>query len=214
MAESELTAPAENAAGTETACVRLARVYDWVVLQGAQNVQADIPAADLTAVLAAVAAGHALTAAVSLYLAASTVQVASIRRTSDCRACVTFRKLIASTVTIYDQTAAATLSAFSKTVQLFDSSDLCFPLGLPDSAISVRISGGVAEALSAVPFEGQIALGYTVCQEVTVTLDIFARVQILSYCASRQGAPCRAAIACPAAGAQDFPAACPAAELS
>jgi len=166
-----------------------------------------IPAEDLPKVQEAVANGHTIDVVSTSPVSEATADVAQVTRETTTCACVLIRKDINLHITITDVTLGTTLSQFTRIVQLFDSSLVCFPEGMPESAIKPSINEIEVNSLSTAPVDGTIAFGIEICQDVTVELDVMVKLDVVDVCSSRAGVPCIGSLACKP-GKATFPTQC------
>ncbi len=187
-------------------CFMMQKIYDWVKLKTEQTTLVMIPAEYLPAIQAAVEAGDTLDINAAAVPCECT-SVALIERTSDMCACVQLKKKIPLHITVKDETTGTTLAEFTKPVQIFDSCSVCFPVGMPDDAIQVKIVGIEAASLSTAPFDGSIAFLLSTCQEVIVKLDVMVKLNVIGLCASRAGTNCWGSVSCEF-GTPSYPVQC------
>ena len=189
-------------------CFMMSKVYDWVKLKTEMSTLVMIPDADLPAIRAAIEAGDDLDVSAYAVLSEVCATAALVERSSAYCACVQFRKKIPLHVTILDVTTGIVLSQFTKLVQEFDSSSLCFPEGMPESAIQVKIVGVEAYSLSTSPVDGAIAFLLSICQDIIVKLDVMVKLNVWGLCESRAGKNCIGSVPCDP-GTPSYPAQCP-----
>ena len=188
-------------------CFMVKKVYDWVKRKTEQNAIVTVPDEFLKVIQDAIDAGDIIDTSATVVLSEITTKVALIDRKNASCACVQFRKLIPLHVSIYDETTKTMLAVFDKTVLMFDTASLCFPTGMPDDAIQVKVTEVSVDSLSTNPEDGNIAFLLALCQNITVTLDVIASIPMAGYCPSRAGSSCTGSVTC-ATGTPSYPTQC------
>jgi len=191
----------------ETDCFRMKKIYDWVKILADKTALILIPVEDLSKIQEAVANGHTIDVVSMVPLSETTSNVTQVTRKTPTCACVSVRKNINLHITITDVTLGTTLSRFTRVVQLFDSLLVCFPEGMPESAIKPSINEIEVNSLSTVPVDGTIAFGIEICQDVTVELDVMVKLNVVDICSSRAGVSCIGSLECKT-GKATFPTQC------
>lgn len=203
--------PQDAAATTpskEIDCFRMSKLYDWVKTLTVKTAVVLVPAEDLDKIKEAIANGDMIDITGNIPVDEVKAEVALITPeiNSNC-ACVLLRKNAILHVTVFDSTTATVLSSFTRDIQMFESTKLCFPAGMPRSAIKVKINDTLADSISTSPVDGTIAFNVEVCQDITVELEVLVRLEIQGLCASRAAVPCTNSLVC-AVGTPVYPPQC------
>ncbi len=206
---AQISSVAETTTTTfpEIDCFRMNKLYDWVRMRSDKTAVVVVPPEDLGALKEALALGHTIDVYADIPVDECTAVVALITRESDTCACVLIRKNAILHVTITDSTAGVVISQFIRDVQMFDSTKLCYPVGMPAGAIKPRVVATLADSLSTIPVDGTIAFNVELCQEISVELEVMVKVKVEGLCSSRSGAPCSNSLAC-TPGTSFFPTQC------
>jgi hypothetical protein len=181
----DLTTPSNN-----KHCVCLNKLYDWVKIRNGQQVPFEVPEDDLEGIERAIIIGHTIGITAIPDCEDATVKVALIDRIDDQCACITLEKIISVEVTIIDETDGCVLSEFTQENQIFETVRVCFPVGMPESAIDINILNCEAIVLSSRPVNGEIIVEIITCQEIKICLEVIVKVRFEEFCVSREGISC------------------------
>lgn len=171
-------------------CICLKKLYDWVKTRNGQQIPFQIPASDLVCIERAIIIGHTVSLTAVADCENATINVSLIERIDDNCACITLEKIIEVEVTIVDETEDEILSEFTQTIQIFDTVRVCFPVGMPQSAINAKLLDCQSVVLSSRPVGGVITVEIITCQEIKICLEVVAKIKLESFCFSREGEAC------------------------
>lgn len=202
-------------------CIRVPKVYDWVTLNVDEIKNVTIPAADLTAINALIAAGHQLDVVVSIDpLTDITVNVFNVIRkivnisgVDTSVGCAQILKTVVLNITVFDLGTPAipsippvNIATFTSTVQFFERAGLCFPAEFTADNIIPHIRSAEALSLTSFPVDGQFIFQISICQDLQVETEV--KLEVLArFCTPRDNnIDCSSGLAC---NPVTFPEQCP-----
>ncbi|EAX48527.1 hypothetical protein TcarDRAFT_1999 [Thermosinus carboxydivorans Nor1] len=174
--------------GTEftNECIRVNKVYDWVLLNTDEIKNIAIPAASLTVLQPLIDAGNVLRVVGKLTPADVTTKIVSIVRKTviinekeieiGCAQILITANL---TVEVYNNTTGSTIPVvtFPVTFQMLERVGLCFPQPFTSNNITTNVLSANAVALSDVPIDGNFIFEISICQDVYVETEVKLEVQ-------------------------------------
>lgn len=198
-------------------CIRVDKVYDWVIIPTDEIKQIPIPETSLVLIQAAIAAGHQLqiTGTINLPDDVTTSIVSVIRKTvlidgePVVVGCAQILKTVTLTVNVFDITTGVTtpIATFTSTFQILERAGVCFPVPLTASNIHLKVTSASAISLSDVPVNDNFIFEIGICQDLQVETEV--KLEVLgSFCEPRTNTiDCGpGAFVCPP---PTFPASCP-----
>ncbi|MDF2564867.1 MAG: hypothetical protein K0Q53_1262 [Massilibacillus sp.] len=146
-------------------CIRVNKIYDWVMLNTDEIKQVAIPTADLATLQALVEAGHLLEVVGTITAADITTRIVSVVRKNiiiHCKkteiGCAQILKTVPLTIEVYDQTT-------------------CFPDEFTVDNITIHVRSADAISLSNTPVNGNFIFEISICQDVQVETEVKLEVQ-------------------------------------
>lgn len=191
----------------ENECIKVDKVYDWLTNRIDETKTIAVPAALLTAINAALAAGDTISIIGALPLANVTSSIINIVYgipvvVNGCDAvvsCVQILKSATATITVNDVTTGLQLGQFDTTQQFLEKVALCVPEGLDATNIHIKPTLAEVTILTSVPIDGNINAVFSICQDIQVETEVKLQV-IAAFCNPRPDD-----IQCPST----LPAVCP-----
>jgi len=162
-------------------CVKVNKVYDWIIKKTEQTQSVPVPSEFLPAVNDAIAANHILYISGSMPVENVTANVIYIKYgipyTIDGKtiliSCVQILKTATATITIYDQTARVELARFDTTQQFLEKAALCVPVGLDENNIFIKtIKTNLVVLNNRAPINGALNVQFDFCQDIQVEAEV------------------------------------------
>ncbi|MBP2630152.1 MAG: hypothetical protein H6Q70_780 [Firmicutes bacterium] len=167
-------------------CIRVNKIYDWVMLNTDEIKQVAIPAAELATLQALIDAGHLLEVVGTITAADITTRIVSVVRKNimiHCQkteiGCAQILKTVPLTIEVYDQTTGSTtpVVVFSVNFQILERVGLCFPEEFTVDNITIHVRSAEAISLSNTPVNGIFIFEISICQDVQVETEVKLEVQ-------------------------------------
>lgn len=174
-------------------CIRVDKVYDWVVIPTDQIKEIPIPEACLVGIQTAIDAGHPLLIKGTINLPGDiTTKIVSVVRKAVIIdgetvivGCAQILKTVTITVEVIDTTVTGgTICLFTSTFQILERAGVCFPVPLTASNINLKVINAHAISLSDVPVNGNLIFEIGICQDLQVETEV--KLEILgNFCEPR-----------------------------
>jgi hypothetical protein len=167
-------------------CIRVNKIYDWVMLNTCEIKQVTVPDENLATLQALIDAGHLLEVIGTIDVADITTRIVSVVRKNiiiHCKkteiGCAQILKTVPLTIEVYDQTTGSTtpVVSFSTTFQILERVGLCFPEEFTVDNINIHVRNAEAVSLSNTPVNGNFIFEITICQDVQVETEVKLEVQ-------------------------------------
>jgi hypothetical protein len=167
-------------------CIRVNKIYDWVMLNTDEIKQVAIPTADIATLQALIDAGHLLEVIGTISVADITTRIVSVVRKNiiiHCKkteiGCAQILKTVPLTIEVYDQTTGSTnpVVIFSTTFQVLERVGLCFPDEFTVDNITIHVRSAEAVSLSNTPVNGNFIFEISICQDAQVETEVKLEVQ-------------------------------------
>jgi hypothetical protein len=175
-------------------CIRVNKVYDWVIITTDQVMEIPIPADSLLLIQAVLALGHQLLiiGTISLPADITTSIVSIVRKTVIIGGvpvevgCAQILKTVTLHVSVFDATTGSTIAitTFTSTFQILERAGLCFPVPFTKNNITIKITNANAISLSDVPVNGNFIFEIGICQDIQVETEV--KLEVLgTFCEPR-----------------------------
>ncbi|MCE5285935.1 MAG: hypothetical protein LLG02_08840 [Pelosinus sp.] len=175
-------------------CIRVNKVYDWVIITTDQVKEIPIPAESLTLIQAALDLGHQLliTGTINLPGDVTTSIVSVIRKTVIIDGkpvnvgCAQILKAVTLNVSVFDATVISIvpITTFTSTFQVLERAGLCFPVPFTTNNITLKVTSANALSLSDVPVNGNFIFEIGICQDLQVETEVKLEV-LAKFCEPR-----------------------------
>lgn len=175
-------------------CIRVDKVYDWVIIPTDEIKEIPIPEVCLPGIQAAIDAGHQLVIEGTINLPGDvTTQIVSVVRKTVIIdgapvvvGCVQILKTVTLTVEVIDASVnnGTTICLFSSTFQVLERAGVCFPVPLTADNIHLKVTSANAISLSDVPVNGYLIFEIGLCQDLQVETEV--KLEVLgTFCEPR-----------------------------
>lgn len=167
-------------------CIRVNKVYDWVLLNTDEIKNIAIPAPSLAILQPLIDAGNVLQVIGKLTPANVTTKIVSVvRKTVIINGkeieigCAQILKTVTLTVEVYNTTTGSAIPVvtFPVTFQMLERVGLCFPQPFTSNNITTHVLSTNAVSLSDVPIDGNFIFEISICQDVYVETEVKLEVQ-------------------------------------
>ncbi|MDD4334210.1 MAG: hypothetical protein PHY77_01215 [Desulfotomaculaceae bacterium] len=180
-------------------CIRVPKVYDWVTLNVDEVKNVTIPAASLTLINDAIAAGNQLNVVVTVDPATDidvnvfnvTRKIVNINGVDTSIGCAQILKTVTLHISVFSLGTPtvpiippALLTSFDSTLQFFERAGVCFPAEFTADNIISHVQSVEAFSLTSFPVDGQFMLQILICQDLQVETEV--KLEVLGrFCTPR-----------------------------
>lgn len=198
-------------------CIRVNKVYDWLVLATDQVQEIPIPGDSLTIIENALAADQQLLVTATINLPEDIISniVSIVRKIVIIDdqpvevGCAQILKTVTLDISVFNITTGASdpITTFTSTFQILERAGLCFPDSFTTDNIALNITSATATSLSNVPVNGNFIFEIGICQDLQVETEVNLKVPA-EFCEPRENTiDCGSnALPCPPS---TFPEQCP-----
>ncbi|NLJ40990.1 MAG: hypothetical protein GX352_05190 [Clostridiales bacterium] len=174
-------------------CIRVNKVYDWIVLATERVEEIPIPVEDLEIIQGALDLGHTLTVTGTINLPDDIITeiVSVIRKVLIIDGkpieigCAQILKTVTLNISVFDDTnGVAPIVEFLSTFQILERAGVCFPEPFTTDNIVLNVTSADAVALSPVPINDNFLFEVGICQELQVETEVKLEV-LAKFCEPR-----------------------------